>query len=1056
LKYLSALPLLLLILCATISASAQSTDATISGVVVDSTGKVIPGAGIEIVNDATGVQYSSETNGTGIYTASILPPGQYRIQVSKVGFKTLIKPGIILNVQSAMSLNFTLPVGAASESITVEAGSSTINSTDGSVSTVIDQKFVENIPLNGRSFQDLILLSPGVITNSPQSTSNLGVSGEFSVNGQRTESNYYTVDGVSANDGATSIVGGAALSGSLPASTALGTTQGLVSADALQEFRVESSTYSAQYGRNPGGQFVMVTRSGTNDWHGSAFDYLRNDALDANSWFNDNTAPITPKSAERQNDFGGTLGGRILIPHLYDGRDKDFFFVSYEGLRLVQPQDVSVNYVPDATLRQTAPAALAAVLDAFPLPSPGGQDLGDGLAEYIAGWSNPDNLSSTSVRFDHTIGSSSHLFFRFSDTPSESTTRGTSAITAAGLGRSSPSSVTSSLYGAQTYTGGLTTTFHAYSANDLRVNLSTSNASSASTLDSFGGAHPINLAEMQGIAPDATAFNVLVSFTIGAHAPGVNGSKASGTQKQWNLVDTLSTQLGRHQLKIGVDWRRLSPIASPDNQAAYYSYSSDASVVANAVDFGYGASRSPAYPIYKNLSLFLQDEWRVTSRLNLSMGLRWEVDPAPTVASGLTPYTVIGLNDLASVQLAPQGTPLWNTSWQNLAPRLGIAYIANPKSGRETIFRGGGGVFFDTAQQTGSYGFDGPGFSAYNYFGTEEGVAAGFPVAPSVVNPPIVNPPAAPYDLVYANPPNLQLPYAFQWNMSMEQALGTSQSFTLSYVGSNGRRLLEEAAISGPPLNPEFYNLYVFRNGLTSSYNSLQAKFQRQLAHGLQLLASYTWAHALDFGSFNEASPYQHGNSDLDIRHNLVGAMSYDLPSSGRSLFPHLLFEQWGFDARWTARTGFPVTLSGNELTDPATGSLYYGNLNLVSGEPTYLFGPQYPGGRSINIAAFSLPLDGENGDAPRNFVRGFGAVQTDIAIRRQFAIFRGLHGQFRGEAFNIFNHPNFGAINPYYYVGNAGFGEATSSLAQSLGVLNPLYQMGGPRSLQLALRLTF
>jgi len=168
------------------------------------------------------------------------------------------------------------------------------------------------------------------------------------------------------------------------------------------------------------------------------------------------------------------------------------------------------------------------------------------------------------------------------------------------------------------------------------------------------------------------------------------------------------------------------------------------------------------------------------------------------------------------------------------------------------------------------------------------------------------------------------------------------------------------------------------------------------------------------------------------------------------------VFKQLGLDGRFTARSGFPVTLSGNELTDPVTGALYYGNLNIVPGAPLYAYGRQYPGGRSINSGAFTLPAVGENGDAPRNFVRGFGAAQIDIAVRRQFRIFEPLHGQFRAEAFNVLNHPMFGAINPYFYTGNTQFGQATATLAQSLGVLSPLYQMGGSRSLQFALKLTF
>ena len=351
-------------------ALSQSTDATISGGVTDPTGNLIQNAEVSIANDATGVIYAAQTNNSGMYLVPVLPPGHYHVQVSKRGFKTIIKADVILYVQSAVALNFILPVGATSESITVESSSSTINTSDASVSTVIDRKFVENIPLNGRSFQDLISLTPGIVTQSPQTTTaTVGTAGDFSVNGQRTESNYYTVDGVAANISAGNGGGtaGPSTGGALSGSTALGTTQTLLSVDALQEFRVQSSTYSAAYGRSPGGQFSLVSRSGTNVIQGAVFDYLRNDFFDANDWFNDHYGKPIP--ALRQNDFGGSVGGPIWIPGAYNGRNRSFFFASYEGLRLTQPTEASIQYVPDLALRQQAVAAVQPILDAFPLPN---------------------------------------------------------------------------------------------------------------------------------------------------------------------------------------------------------------------------------------------------------------------------------------------------------------------------------------------------------------------------------------------------------------------------------------------------------------------------------------------------------------------------------------------------------------------------------------------------------------------------------------------------------------------------------------------------------------
>jgi hypothetical protein len=442
--------LLLLILFNGHVAQSQSTDATISGIVVDPGGNVIPNAVITILNEDTEVRYSASTNEVGLYIAATLPPGQYRVQVYKPGFKTIIKPGIILNVESALSLNFTLPVGAASESITVEAGTSPVNKADASVSTVIDLKFVENIPLNGRSFQDLISMTPGVTTATPQSgggTGSIGASGDFSINGQRTESNGYIVDGVSANvsPGNGYGVSGPGASGSVAASTALGTTQSLVSVDDLQEFRVLSSTFSAEYGRGPGGQITFLTRSGTDRLHASAYDYLRNGFVDANDWFNDHYGAQQP--ALRQNDFGGNAGGRIIIPGLPNGQPNSFFFVSYEGLRLTQPKAASIELVPDLYLRRQAPAAIQPALNAFPLPSLGGLDYGSAsnpnLAQFFKSYSVPGSIDSTSLKIDHTFGSKFSIFFRAAYTPSSNETR-------------SLSSLSSTRFSTQTYTLGAT------------------------------------------------------------------------------------------------------------------------------------------------------------------------------------------------------------------------------------------------------------------------------------------------------------------------------------------------------------------------------------------------------------------------------------------------------------------------------------------------------------------------------------------------------------------------------------------------------------------------
>jgi hypothetical protein len=1021
------------------TAPGQSANATVSGIVLDPSGGVIAGADVLIVNDATAVQYPGKTNNEGYYVVANIPPGTYRIQVSNSGFKTIIKPDIVVHVEDALAINFTLPIGAASEIVTVEGGVPLINTESAAVGTVVDSKYVANIPLNGRSFQDLISLTPGVVTQSPQTAASqgVGVTGDFSVNGQRTESNYYTVDGVTGNISSGFPVGGPlpATSGSLGASTALGTTQSLISVDALQEFRINSSSYSAEYGRSPGGQFSLVTRSGTNQLHGTAFDYLRNDAFDANDWFNDSFGK--KKTPLRQNDFGGTLGGPVWIPGVYNGKDKTFFFVSYEGLRLKQPQAASIQYVPDTFMRQQAPAALQPILNAFPMQN--GTDFGTAsapsLAQFIQPYSLPSRIDSTNLRFDQTFGPRLSLFFRFADTPSYVASR-------------TLSSVTNNHMNAQTYTLGAGSQF-SNRTNEFRILYARANSTSRSTLDSFGGATPIDLAAAMG----AGSPNPILAFDILIPGLGLSSLPAqieSNVGRQWNVVDTFGLSWGRHQLKFGIDYRKIKSPLIPANPFVEPVFVGGNSVLDNNANVLVLQKTLPATPIFDEISIFAQDEWRVTPRLNLSFGLRWELDPPPTEAHGNDAFTLLGsLSNPSSLAVAPRGTPLWKTSWYNFAPRLGLAWVARAKPGWETVVRTGGGGFFDSDNTLAATGFDNFGFSALSIkFGVP------IPVTPTLLNfSPSTSPPYTSAAII-AFPSHLQLPYALEWNASIQQALGTLQALTISYVGSSGRRLIELQRLALGSLNPDFGSVEVVQGGITSNYQALQVQFQRSVSRGMRALASYTWSHSIDFGSNDAAYPSTRGNSDFDLRHNFQGGVTWDLPAFNGNKSAQALLNHWGLDGRLIARTGFPVTLNGNFLTDPATGSQFYGNVNLVQGQPIYLYGSMYPGGRAINPAAFSLPVGSDLGNAPRNFVRGFGAVQLNLAVRREFPLGDRLALQFRAEAFNVLNHPNFGLIDAT--LGDATFGQATKMLNQSLPTVSSLYQQGGPRSMQLALKLVF
>ena len=603
-------PFLVLFLCFSV-AFAQSTNATISGGVTDPSGNFIPNAEVEIANDATGIVYSATTNNSGMYLVPILPPGRYHVQVSKPGFKTIIKADVVLNVQSALALNFTLPVGATSESVTVDSASAPINTTDASVSTVIDRKFVENMPLNGRSFQDLISMTPGVSTASPQAGSGagaIGASGDFSVNGQRTESNSYSVDGVSANVGAGNGYGvaGAAVGGSVAASSALGTTQGLVSVDALEEFRVLSSTYSAEFGRSPGGQFNFLTKSGTDQFHGSAFEYLRNNFFDANDWFNDHYG--NRPSALRQNDFGVTIGGPVVRHR------RSFFFFSFEGLRLAQPQAASAQLVPDHYLRDQAPAAIQEILNAFPLPTPGGIDYGSAsdpsLAQFLKSYSVPSQIDSASLRLDQAFGDKLALFLRAAYTPSSADTRSLSALSQL-------------RFHTQTYTLGATSQWSKKISNDFRLGFARSDSRVLQTLDNFGGALPIDLASAVGQGKSAGAQPSLFLQFAGAGFTELSSGASGNGLRQWNAVNTLSWTAGKHAFKFGVDYRHIRSPIQPSALQMYPLFFGASDVLNNSASETSVLAFSRATPVFEQFAAFAQDEWRLRTSLTLSLGLRW-------------------------------------------------------------------------------------------------------------------------------------------------------------------------------------------------------------------------------------------------------------------------------------------------------------------------------------------------------------------------------------------------------------------------------------------------
>jgi hypothetical protein len=476
----------------------------------------------------------------------------------------------------------------------------------------------------------------------------------------------------------------------------------------------------------------------------------------------------------------------------------------------------------------------------------------------------------------------------------------------------------------------------------------------------------------------------------------------------------------------------------------------------NAVSALVVTNSSPASPILNQFSLFAQDDWKMSKALSLSLGLRWELAPPPKGEHGQDAYTILGdPNTPASLKVAPRGTPLWHTGRYNFAPRAGVAWAENSEPGKELIVRAGGGVFFDTGNQPALRAFSGLGFANSIHFAGQP-----LPVTPAELDVPPIG--SAPYNgtNAFAFPSHLQLPYSWQWDIAVEKALGRSQTLTASYVGASGQRLLEEQRRNVSQANPNFGDISFFPSGLTSSYEAMQLKFQRSLVQGVQTLVSYTWAHALDYGSTDPAFPLIHGNSDLDVRHNVEAAVSWDLPRHAGSNLRSNLFGGWRVDGRLLARTGFPVDLGGNFFLDTITGNTYSSGVDRIPGRPLYLHGSGFPenrifnGGINATNPAFSLPQGEAQGNAPRNLVRGFGALQENVGVRRAFHLHDTLNLQVGMEMFNVSNHPNFGYIDPY--LPDLLFGQPTKLLNQSFGTTGSIYQQGGPRAMQISLRLVF
>lgn len=1059
----------------------QTENATISGTITDQTGAIVTGAAVKLTNVETGITATTNSNNSGLYVFPTVRPSHYRMTVDKAGFRQVILTDLTVNVQDTLGRNFSLKIGAVGESVTVNGGDvGTINTESATVSTVVDQQFVENMPLNGRSFQELMYLTPGATFLV---SGGAAVNAGFYENGQRSTSNYFMIDGVSANIGTTGI-GNApgATNGTSLGTDANGNTNGLVSLDAMQEFRIQTSTFAPEFGRTVGGQVSITTKSGANHWHGTAFEDLRNNIFDARNTFN--VAPA-PKPAEHMNDFGGTFSGPVW-------KDHTFFFFSFEKDILLQPQ-VAQGYFLTAASRAFVAPVWQPYLNASPLlpasaptvdPYSGNPVTCVASAtqpcfqELNVGQSYPSDSTAISLRLDQNLTKKLTVFGRIDHAPSYSTY--------INFNTTYPSNTDN-----DTVTVGATYAISPTMANDLRFNWSRShNYGTGITTSAYGATvppagtpwYPAGSGWNNGNASSTIGFGAgdFGGSVVQVSAGGVGGQ----SQRQWNIVDSLSKVVGAHQLKFGVDWRRMQPTRGYGS--FFFSSSGTWADLVNGMldETAFTAQKELTYST-DNWSFYGQDTWKLTPKLTLTYGLRWDINPAPvTRTSGLPVYAIDGVfnsNPLALVQ-----RPLWNTQWNAFAPRIGAAYLLTPK----TVLRGGFGLFNDLG--FGSVLGNGEPYSAnaLTYLVDNNGNGT----IPFNLNLPSSDPNYFAYQVppftttldssslgIQAVDPNLKTPFSLQWNAAVERQLGKNQTITASYVGQDGRRLMY-----GTNVNMNGAYGFANMNKGYSHYNSLQFSYMARMTHGLQAMVNYTRSRSSDVTSFI-ISPIAYVNvqsivlppqspSDFDIPNNIQAMVSYSVPKpTWGGTAAKWILGGWGLDGLYHYQSGFPISVT---VSAPVPGILPnpYALLKAdrVPGQPIWIPAPAgsyQPAGKVLNPNAFAYPANGEYwGTSGRNQIRSpYGMNETDMSLRRQFNITERVKLSLRMQFFNLFNHPMFlPSLAPSTFWGRCST-PTTCRQFPAFGKLHPggtlnqsgygqtgVYAPGNNRTGQVSLKLTF
>jgi hypothetical protein len=1064
---------------------AQGTTATIEGTISDLTGAVLSGATVSIQNEATNIVRNVVSDSRGRYEAGNLNPGSYTLTVTAPGFGRKVTQGIVLAVSSNQELNFILQAGAVSQTVSVEAEPALTETESSENGTVIDNKKVVELPLANRQFYTLALLSPAAY--QPAQDSVLGFRGGFNVAGAPEISNQFTVNGTYDND--------------------IGTGQPSFrpSIETIQEFKLLTGVYSAEYGRMAGGQIIVATKSGGNVVHGSAYEFIRNQVTDAKPYFN---TPDSPNPAFKQNTFGATVGGPVVIPHIYNGKDKTFFFFGYEGQRIRQQIealatvptplmlagciDVGVQiYNPSTGLPlsssttgacSSVPSGTIGAYDITQLPlwtSAGakiGQELA-GLAYPAPSTSTPlgttpgdnydfsetrqETMNENSARVDHTFNDKNSMYATynwFHDTAFEPSNPLCSALVLPKFG----------CHTGQESTLANVNYDHIFKSNMLNevrfgyerlVQPRVSEDDTNPTTAAFPGL--------------AGAFNSPISTNLGVPYTTVNGYSTFGGSTNlpqdrfddhWQLIDTFSWVHGSHSFKFGADLFQVKNTSfyieegrgeltfnvgeSQGDGAATSGYEIGDLLLGLPTSTTNSPLESTAHNRYESYHFFALDDWKATKYLTLNLGLRYEID-AP-VHDAHNQLTNFDLTTGAFVVAGPNTyTRLYHWGLNNFAPRIGFAL--QPLQKDSTVLKGAFGIFFDQPLLYNNFYQFSLQYPFYNpqtfYAGTGSGfepitLANPFPsglIEPECLSSATPSSECAATIVPYAVPSRYGTPYITEWSFGIQQALTKTLMFETTYFGSKGTALPLDTNLNQAPLGsssaaagpyPNFLQVYTEDTIANSTFQSWQNKLQQNFSHGYSFLVAYTYGKSLDvgdvIGTFSDAEASsdlpqnsknvrgEHGPSDFDVRQRLVLSPVAQLPfGEGKpylnSGLPALLAGGWQISGIFSFQTGRPFTVfDGYNPNNSGTFS-YADRPSIVPGKNPNK-GPHTPV-EWFDVSAFTQAPANTFGNEARNSITGPGYVDLDATIARSFQIFERLTGQFRAEAFNLANHPNF--FNP-------------------------------------------